>query len=95
MSGSHTAFTTDGVSNLAGYTFLSSGTGKGQAVKNNAASFWNASPDSIATVFYLSNFGGACDTFAPMASTDKLARTYNENASFDFDRNGSNCYKWN
>ena len=95
MSGSRTAFTDDGVSNLAGYTFLSSGAGKGQALKNNAASFWNASPDHIATVFFKSNYGGACDTFAPMASTDRLAKTYNENASFDFSRNGTNCYKWN
>lgn len=92
--GSHTAFTRDGVANLAGYTFLSSGAGKGQPVKNNAASFWNASVDSIATVFFNSNYGGACDTFAPLADADRLARTYNENASFDFDRRGTNCYKW-
>ncbi|MFE3851354.1 hypothetical protein ACFXPN_09450 [Streptomyces griseorubiginosus] len=95
LSGSHTAFTDDGVSNLAGYNFLSSGSGKGQTVKNNAASFWNASVDHIATVFFNSNYGGACDTFAPLADTNKLAKTYNENASFDFNRNGTNCYKWN
>lgn len=92
--GSRTAFTHDGVANLAGYTFLSSGAGKGLAVKNNAASFWNASVDSIATVFYRSNYDGACDTFAPLADTNRLAKTYNENASFDFDRRGDNCYKW-
>ncbi|MDL5203990.1 hypothetical protein [Streptomyces sp. ALI-76-A] len=93
-SGSHTAFTRDGVANLAGYAFLSSGTGQGQGVKNNAASFWNASIDSVATVFFNSNYGGACDTFAPLSETGRLARTYNNNASFDFDRGGSNCYKW-
>jgi hypothetical protein len=95
FSGSRTAFTNDGVPNLAGYTYLSSGSGKGQTVKNNAASFWNASVDHIATVFFNSNYSGACDTFAPLADADKLARTYNENASFDFNRNGTNCYKWN
>ncbi|MDF3144977.1 MULTISPECIES: hypothetical protein [unclassified Streptomyces] len=92
--GSRTAFTHDGVSNLTGYTFLSSGNGKGLPVKNGAASFWNASVGSIATVFIRSNYGGACDTFAPLADTKKLAKTYNENASFDFDRNGDNYYKW-
>ncbi|MFF4783947.1 MULTISPECIES: peptidase inhibitor family I36 protein [Streptomyces] len=95
FSGSRTAFTNDGVPNLAGYIYLSSGSGKGQTVKNNAASFWNASVDHIATVFFNSNYSGACDTFAPLADADKLARTYNENASFDFNRNGTNCYKWN
>jgi hypothetical protein len=94
QGGSWTVFRGDGVANLAGYTFLASGTGKGQPVKNNAASFWNMSVNSIATVFFNSNYSGACDTFAPLADTDRLARTYNENASFDFDRNGSNCYKW-
>ena len=95
MSGSFTAFRGSSVSNLAGYTFQTPGAGKGQAVKNNAASFNNLSIDSIATVFFSSGYAGACDTFAPLTGTDRLRNTYNENASMAFARGGVNCYKWN
>ncbi|WP_326773947.1 peptidase inhibitor family I36 protein [Streptomyces sp. NBC_01445] len=91
--GSFTAFRGSSVSNLSGYTFLTSGAGKGVAVKNNAASFYNAS-DQIATVFYSSGYGGACDTFAKFAATDRLHYTYNENASLGFGKSGVNCYKF-
>jgi hypothetical protein len=94
-TGSFTAFRGSSVSNLAGYTFLTSGTGKGQPVKNNAASFNNLSVDNIATVFYNSGYSGACDTFAPLTATDRLHNTYNENASLGFARGGTDCYKWN
>jgi hypothetical protein len=94
VSGSATAFNGSSVPNLAGYTFLRAGAGQGQPVKNNAASFKNLSINHIATVFYNSNYSGACDTFAPLTYTNKLARTYNENASMGFNRSGSNCYKW-
>ncbi|MCX5051291.1 MULTISPECIES: hypothetical protein [unclassified Streptomyces] len=95
LSGSFTAFRGTSVSNLAGYTFLTSGAGKGVAVKNNAASFSNQSIDNIATVFFNSGYSGACDTFAPLTAADRLHNTYNENASMGFARSGTNCYKWN
>jgi len=95
LKGSFTAFRGSSVSDLAGYTFLTSGSGKGQAVKNNAASFHNQSIDKIATVFFHSGYSGACDTFAPLTSGDRLHNTYNENASMGFGRSGTNCYKWN
>ncbi|MFE9497333.1 hypothetical protein [Streptomyces collinus] len=94
-TGSFTAFRGTDVPNLAGYTFLTSGAGKGRPVKNNAASFNNLSVDSIATVFYNSGYSGACDTFAPLTATDRLRNTYNENASLAFARGGTSCYKWN
>ncbi|MFD6997340.1 hypothetical protein ACFWA5_13900 [Streptomyces mirabilis] len=64
-------------------------------MKNNAASFYNESITSTATVFYSSGYSGACDTFAALSSTNKLHNTYNENASMGFNRTGVNCYKWN
>ncbi|MFF7973631.1 hypothetical protein [Streptomyces sp. NPDC007905] len=94
-TGSFTAFRGSSVSNLAGYTFVTSGAGRGLPVKNNAVSFNNLSVDNIATVFYNNGYSGACDTFAPLTATDRLHNTYNENASLGFARSGTNCYKWN
>lgn len=99
LSGSRTTFTGAGgqlgsIPDLGPYKFLSSGTGQGQPVKNNAASFYNGS-FQITTVFFNSNYGGPCDTFAAHASTNQLRYTYNENASLGFGRSGVNCYKFN
>ncbi|GAA3376106.1 hypothetical protein GCM10020367_46500 [Streptomyces sannanensis] len=93
FQGSRTAFRWDSVPDLAGYKFLTSGAGQGLYVKNNAASFYNSS-DKLATIFYNSNYGGACDTVAAWADAYQLRNTYNENASLGFGKSGYNCYKF-
>ncbi|MCW2783255.1 MAG: hypothetical protein JWR35_3704 [Marmoricola sp.] len=75
---------------LSGYTFLSSGAGHGQAVKNNAACAFNANVDYDAKVFYNSYCGGANDLI-PAWSVVDLTNTYNENASFKFWNTGYDC----
>ncbi|MEU9862260.1 peptidase inhibitor family I36 protein [Streptomyces sp. NPDC047971] len=99
LKGSRTVFTgksgqMGSISNLAGYTFLSSGAGQGQPVKNNAASFYNASMQ-VATVFYSSQYNGPCDTVAKLTSANQLVQTYNENASLGFGLIGQNCHMFN
>ncbi|MGI5050575.1 peptidase inhibitor family I36 protein [Streptomyces sp. JAC18] len=91
--GSSTYFYGSNVSNFASYTFLMSGAGKGVTVKNNAASAINDA-NSSTTIFYNSNYGGACDTLTFYAIADQLRNTYNNNASFKFDTSGSSCYKF-
>ncbi|MFD9508854.1 peptidase inhibitor family I36 protein [Streptomyces mirabilis] len=93
-SGSSTYFWGSNVSDLASYTFLTSGTGKGLVVKNNAASALNDSPYP-ATVFYNSNYGGACDTLTAYAIADRLHNTYNNDASFKLNYSSSACYTFN
>lgn len=91
-AGSSTYFDAN-VSDLAGYTFLTSGSGQGSAVKNGAASALNDSP-GIVTVYYNSGYVGACDTLAAYAISDKLHNTYNEDASFRWDYTRSDCYNF-
>ncbi|MFD9769039.1 peptidase inhibitor family I36 protein [[Kitasatospora] papulosa] len=91
--GSSTYFYGSNVSNFASYTFLTSGAGKGVTVKNNAASAINDA-NSSTTIFYNSNYSGACDTLTFYAIADQLRNTYNNNASFKFDTSGSSCYKF-
>lgn len=68
--------------NLAGYKFLTNGNGKGQYVKNNAASVssWR---NAAARVHFNSGFTGAYDYVQPYEDRN-LTNTYNENASFDW-----------
>lgn len=71
--------------NLAGYVFLTSGAGQGQAVKNNSASAklrsgWGGG----ACVYYNANFQGASDYVPANAGPVNLQKTYNENASFQY-----------
>ena len=68
---------------LNGYNFITSGSGMGQAVKNNSGSVANCHPTALAQVWYLSNCAGIADTVYPNAKRD-LYNTYNENASFCF-----------
>ncbi|MFF3461334.1 peptidase inhibitor family I36 protein [Streptomyces sp. NPDC001984] len=91
-SGSSTYFNTN-VSDLAGYTFLTSGSGQGQPVKNNAASALNDSPN-IVTIYYNSGYVGACDTLSNYAIADQLHYTYNEDASFRWSYTRSDCYNF-
>lgn len=93
-SGSSTYFWGSNVSDLAPYTFLTSGSGQGQGVKNNAASALNDSPYS-STIFYNSNYGGSCDTLTSYAIADQLHYTYNNDASFKLNYGSSNCYTFN
>ncbi|MEU0133461.1 hypothetical protein ABZ172_05395 [Streptomyces sp. NPDC006296] len=91
--GSSTYFYGSNVSNFANYTFLTSGAGKGLTVKNNAAAAINDASSST-TIFFNSNYGGACDTLTYYAIADQLRNTYNNNASFKFDYSASSCYKF-
>ncbi|MGH3497901.1 MAG: hypothetical protein ACRDP1_10595 [Nocardioidaceae bacterium] len=71
----------NGHANLAGYVFLSSGAGKGQAVKNNTACVANARLSANLRVYYNSNFQGVNDLI-PAGEYGNLTNTYNEDASF-------------
>ncbi|MFJ9472910.1 peptidase inhibitor family I36 protein [Streptomyces caniferus] len=79
--GSHNALRSS-VSNLAGYTFTSSGNGQGKSVKNNAASAVSNVCMSV-TVFYNSNYSGPNDLFN-YRNAGNLSNTYNNNASVKF-----------
>lgn len=65
---------------LAGFTFVSSGAGQGQYLKNNAASVNNRRGEA-ARVYYNSNYAGAYD-HVNADSSRNLVNTYNNNASF-------------
>ncbi|MEU2929519.1 hypothetical protein ABZ636_31380 [Streptomyces sp. NPDC007251] len=94
IQGSMTGFKDTAVSNFAGYTFLSSGSGQGQSVKNNAASAQFAdwvSPNDWASIFYNSGYAGACDSIPANTLVNRLANTYNQNASFNW-THPSSCY---
>ncbi|MEU5340032.1 MULTISPECIES: hypothetical protein [unclassified Streptomyces] len=94
-----------GISNLAGYEFATAGAGKGQSVKNKAASafFIAKTVNESATVYYSSNYGGACDWLwaqgPKQAQANQLKRTYNNNASLKIVdgemSEGWNCYQFN
>ena len=60
-------------------TFVSTGNGKGQCVKNNAASVWNRE-GAVATVFYRSGYAGAVDSVEPGVKADLRPELKNENA---------------
>ncbi|MYV41358.1 hypothetical protein GT030_21445 [Streptomyces sp. SID1328] len=68
------------IPDLAGYTFDSSGSGAGQAVKNNAASAEIYGSHCSMWVYYNSNYGGNIDYFGD-SSYGQLWYTYNQNAS--------------
>ncbi|GHI47456.1 hypothetical protein C0Q58_16945 [Streptomyces albidoflavus] len=92
-AGSYTYFRVNNVPDLAPYTYLASGAGKGQPVKNNGASLSNDTNKAV-TVYYNSNYGGACDTVAAFSYVDRLNNTYNDNASFRWGVSESRCYKF-
>ncbi|MET8826787.1 hypothetical protein ABZX40_09325 [Streptomyces sp. NPDC004610] len=98
LAGSRTTFVGFDHYSLNGYTFLGSGAGKGQAVKNNAASAVNLAPYNL-VIYFNSNLAGACDSLPPFRSTNdgpgqRLQNTYNDNASFGYGRYDGNCYKF-
>ncbi len=64
---------------LAGDKFLSSGAGKGQNVKNNAASAWNRDSTTL-RIYYNENYTGPYDSI-PAEGWENLVNTWNDNAS--------------
>ncbi|MEU6013340.1 hypothetical protein ABZ826_04535 [Streptomyces sp. NPDC047515] len=92
-AGSYTAFVGFDHYSLNGYTFLHTGSGKGQYVKNNAASATNLS-DYDLNIYFNSNLAGACDSIPPYKGANRLVKTYNNNASFGYGRYNDNCYKF-
>ena len=68
------------VEDFAGFTFLSSGNGKGQPVKNNAASACNKDNLLTARIYFNSGWAGPYDDVQP-GTCRNLSNTYNENAS--------------
>jgi hypothetical protein len=92
-AGSYTVFRGFDHYSLNGYTFLTSGAGQGQYVKNNAASASNLAPYNL-VIYYNSNLAGACDSIPEFEGASRLVRTYNNNASFGYGRYDGNCYKF-
>jgi len=72
------------IPDFAGYKFLSAGNGKGQGVKNNAASAKNRDTSHTARIHFNSNYSGSYDNIAPQTSCQNLQKTYNENASLSW-----------
>lgn len=59
--------------------FISSGSGRSQCVKNNAASAWNRK-SVVVTVFFKSGYAGAIDNFTAGAAANLRPALKNENA---------------
>ena len=68
------------IADLASYKFTGEGAGKGVVVKNNSASVWNRTSQSV-VVYYNSNYGGASQTIAAGAKVNLNATLKNQNAS--------------
>ncbi|GAA0946338.1 peptidoglycan DD-metalloendopeptidase family protein [Actinocorallia libanotica] len=65
------------------YEFKGAGAGQGLCIKNEAASVWNRS-DQTVVVYYNSNYAGASQSFAPGAKGNLNATLKNNNASHQF-----------
>ncbi|WP_433891805.1 peptidase inhibitor family I36 protein [Streptomyces sp. CA-111067] len=100
LQGSHTSFFGSD-EDFANDKFMSSGAGKGQGVKNNAASahYWMRGGETgyRGVIYYNSNWKGPCDAIAENASANRLHNTYNENASTTFGTSvfWDGCYLFN
>ncbi|MGW5638615.1 peptidase inhibitor family I36 protein [Streptomyces sp. NPDC003832] len=93
FEGSRTLFRGFDHYSLDGYKFLGSGAGKGQNVKNNAASARNLAFYNL-VIYFNSNLAGACDSMPKLGEAQRLNNTYNDNASFGYGRYDGNCYKF-
>jgi hypothetical protein len=62
------------------YEFIGPGNGRGQCIKNNAASVRNLTSYSV-RVYFNSNYGGTFQTIAPGASVNLNPTLKNNNAS--------------
>jgi peptidoglycan hydrolase-like amidase len=85
-AGSVSDFTTSlddyGTTQPSCYEFRGAGAGKGVCVKNNAASVWNRTGQTV-RVYFNSNFAGASQDFASGAKGNLNATLKNNNASHE------------
>ncbi|QFG22301.1 peptidase inhibitor family I36 protein [Actinomadura sp. WMMB 499] len=65
------------------YEYKGPGNGKGECIKNDAASAWNRSNKTV-RVYYNSNYGGRYQDFKPGAKGNLNASMKNQNASHQF-----------
>jgi murein DD-endopeptidase MepM/ murein hydrolase activator NlpD len=65
------------------YDFKGTGNGKGQCIKNQAASVWNRSTKTV-RVYYNSNYGGTYQDFKAGAKGNLNSSLKNQNASHQF-----------
>ncbi|NDU72716.1 hypothetical protein GWI34_08750 [Actinomadura sp. DSM 109109] len=72
------------------YDFKGEGNGKGQCIKNNAASVWNNSGKTV-RVYYNSNYGGSYQDFGPGAKGNLNSTLKNQNASHQFSPPAGGC----
>ncbi|WP_100449044.1 peptidase inhibitor family I36 protein [Glycomyces xiaoerkulensis] len=70
------------------YEYRGSGNGKGQCVKNNAASAWNRTGRYV-TVFYNSGYKGPIDNFSPGAKANLRSYLKNDNAGHRIGASGN------
>lgn len=74
--------------------FVSSGNGRGQCVKNNAASVWNRKSVPV-TVFRKSGYAGSIDSIPGGARANLLAALKNENAGHVVGKSGNGWLETN
>ncbi|MFJ6657135.1 peptidase inhibitor family I36 protein [Streptomyces sp. NPDC091377] len=91
LKGSYTYFIKREYASLDGIKFLGEGAGKGQSVKNNAASAWNGTQWKM-QVYFNSNWTGPCDSIPSYKYAPRLNYTYNDNASFAYGRSDAHCW---
>ena len=72
-----------GTSQPSCYDFKGSGNGKGECIKNNAASVWNRTSGAV-TVYFNSGYGGAPDVIESGYKGNLSSTLYNQNASHRF-----------
>ncbi|ROO84872.1 peptidase M23-like protein [Actinocorallia herbida] len=65
------------------YEFKGAGAGQGLCIKNEAASVWNRSDETV-VVYFNSNYQGSSQSFGPGAKTNLNATLKNNNASHQF-----------
>ena len=65
------------------YDFKSSGSGQGDCIKNNAASVWNRSGETV-RVYFNTGYGGIYQNIGPGYKGQLSAELYNNNASHQF-----------
>lgn len=68
--------------------FISRGNGRGQCVKNNAASVWNRKSVPV-TIFYKSGWSGAIDSFVAGKKANLSSSLKNENAGHVVGKGGN------
>ncbi|MEV8516048.1 peptidase inhibitor family I36 protein [Dactylosporangium sp. NPDC051484] len=93
-AGSVSDFTTSvgdyGTTEPSCYDFKGPGNGNGICVKNNAASVWNRSSQTV-RVYYNSDYAGSFQDFAAGAKGNLNATLKNNNASHQFLGSGATC----